>query len=347
MEANVNNPHDHFFRYVFTNPKEARVFLAHFLPADMVDLLELQNLELESGSYIDEKLREHLTDILYTVPLRSGKTASIYCLFEHKSAPESAIHLQILRYSYERWQADSRAKVDWRPIVAIVFYHGKAKWNVPLQFQDCFKNVDPLFRRYIPNFEYVLVDTSQYDDKMLRGVQSDSLQASLFLLKYIYDERLNSHLGDVMQPLVSVAQSEVLDLLWAMLTYMTSATDNVGEAELRTTLTDVFRETEEIMMTIAEKWRLEGEEIGIKKGEEIGIKKERQKTIVQILSSRFAPVSEDLQKQIERCDLEQLDELVNLALEADAIHEFVDQLDQWQESDEDSEADVETPVENE
>lgn len=336
MEANVNNPHDHFFRYIFTNPKEARAFLAHFLPPKMIQLLDLNQLVLESGSYIDEKLREHLTDILYTVPTRSGKRTNIYCLFEHKSTPESAIHLQILRYSYERWQADTKAKQEWQPIVAIVFYHGKATWKTPLKFQDCFKNVDPLFLRYIPNFEYVLVDTSQYGDEMLREVKSNSLQASLFLLKYIYDEHLSTHLDDVIQPLTQVSQAEVLDLLWAMLTYLTSAADNVSEAELRMTLTEAFRETEEIMMTIAEKWRLEGEELGIKKGEELGIKKGTQNTIVQILESRFGSVFVDLQQQLEQCSLEQLDELVNLALEAETLDEFAGKLDEWRESDAES-----------
>ena len=96
----INNAHDHYFRYVFSHPEDAREFLQHSLPPAMLEKIDLARLELQSGSYIDEKLREHLSDILYKVPLYSGQLASIYCLFEHKSWPETSIHLQILRYMY-------------------------------------------------------------------------------------------------------------------------------------------------------------------------------------------------------------------------------------------------------
>lgn len=38
MESQVNNPHDHFFRRTFAQPDDARAFLAHFLPKDVVEL---------------------------------------------------------------------------------------------------------------------------------------------------------------------------------------------------------------------------------------------------------------------------------------------------------------------
>lgn len=43
--------------------------------------------------------------------------------------------------------------------------------------------VDPLLRRYMPDFEYLLVDTSTVNDDTLRQVKSGTLQASLFLLR--------------------------------------------------------------------------------------------------------------------------------------------------------------------
>lgn len=318
MASKHKNSHDHFFRYNFSQPDKARVFLKHFLPAEMVNLLNLDALQLESGSYIDEKLREHLTDILYTVPLRSGESASIYCLFEHKSYPAPTIHLQILRYCYERWQADTQAGIDWRPIVAVVFYHGQRKWTVPTNFIDRFGNVDPLLQRYIPNFEYILIDTSQYSDDMLREIQSGSLQASLFLLKYIYDETLSNRLQDVIQPLATEEHEQILSHLWAMISYITTASEHVDEGELHTTLASVFRESEEIMSTIAEKWREEGHNEGLKEGKEEGTRN----TLRKLVQARFGSVSAEVISLIESCKLEQLDYMIDLALEAKTGDEF-------------------------
>ena len=326
METNINNPHDHFFRHTFSQPEDARAFLKHFLPPELQALLALDELELESGSYIDEKLREHLTDILYRVPLHSGEVASIYCLFEHKSYPEAAIHLQILRYSYERWQADTQAGVPWRPIVPIVFYHGQRAWNIPLRFGACFGEMDPLIQRYMPDFEYLLIDTNRYGDEVLRDVESGPLQASLFLLKYIYDKELSTHLGEIFQPLRTLAPDELLQRLWSVVSYITSATEHVQEERLRETLTDVFREAEGVMNTIADKWLQQGIEQGIEQGREQGIEQGALQMILRLLQTRFGVEPEEVQEMIGALNVEDLSVVIDLALDASNVDDFVERL---------------------
>ncbi len=161
-------------------------------------MLNLDALALEEGSYIDEQLRDHLTDVLYEIPLHSGKPASIYCLFEHKSNPAYEIHLQILRYMYERWQADKKAGISPRPILPLVFYHGTRKWTIPTEFIARFGAIDPVFHPYIPNFRYIFFNTAEHQDSDLRQMlSSGTLQASILLLKYIYDEALAERLPGI------------------------------------------------------------------------------------------------------------------------------------------------------
>ena len=148
------------------------------------------------------------------------------------------------------------------------------------------------------------------------------------------DEALREHLKDVIEPLKNAPKEQLLERLWSVVTYIASATEHVSEAELQTTLTDVFRESEEMMMTIAEKWRQEGEEIGIQKGEAIGIEKGREKgreegariMIVQLLKARFGPVSDELVALLETCEIAQLDALVNIGLEASSPEAFASDL---------------------
>lgn len=65
MDKPINNPHDSFFRFSFTRPDDARDFLLQVLPKEILTQRDLDGLDLKEGSYIDEQLRDHLTDVLY------------------------------------------------------------------------------------------------------------------------------------------------------------------------------------------------------------------------------------------------------------------------------------------
>ncbi|MBI3651164.1 MAG: Rpn family recombination-promoting nuclease/putative transposase, partial [Acidobacteria bacterium] len=94
----IHNPHDRFFKEVFSHPEAAAEFFAAFLPSHIVALLDLAKLEPIKDSFIDPSLQEHLSDLIYRVPLKRGNQAYIYALIEHKSAPDKWVAVQILRY---------------------------------------------------------------------------------------------------------------------------------------------------------------------------------------------------------------------------------------------------------
>ncbi|MEM7533580.1 MAG: Rpn family recombination-promoting nuclease/putative transposase [Chloroflexota bacterium] len=110
----------------------------------------------------------------------------MYFLFEHKSTAETDVLEQVLRYMTERWRVDQKNGKPLRPIIVVMVYHGEDDWPMPKSFVELFKDVDPVFHRFIPNFEYILFDTSDNDDgEILSQIASGSLQAALLLLKYI------------------------------------------------------------------------------------------------------------------------------------------------------------------
>ncbi len=85
--SEVSNPHDVFFKEVFSRTDVAVDFLAHYLPPEVVKALDLQSLELVKDSFVDPELQEHFSDLLYRIKLKRGGRAFIYLLLEHKSAP--------------------------------------------------------------------------------------------------------------------------------------------------------------------------------------------------------------------------------------------------------------------
>lgn len=210
--------------------------------------------------------------------------------------------------------------------MAVVFYHGKRKWTVPVRFSDRFEELAPLFLRYIPNFEYILIDTSQYSDEMLREIKSGSLQASLFLLKYIFDDALGSQLSKVLQPLTGIPQEELLDRLMAVINYIITATDKVDENEFQAMLTDVFRDAEDTMPTIAEKWFQQGEVKGHTEGHTEGRTEGALSTIVHLLRVRFGSISDGVLNTLKRFDMDRLEQVVALGLNAKSLDEFTERL---------------------
>ena len=100
----ISNPHDRYFREIFSDPVVAQDLLRNYLPSQVVESLDLTTLVLQKESFIDEDLRQHFTDLLYTVQQRNGAPAQVYILFEHKSYPDRLTSFQLLRYLVRIWE---------------------------------------------------------------------------------------------------------------------------------------------------------------------------------------------------------------------------------------------------
>ena len=97
--AELMNPHDRFFKDLLARPEAARDFLMHYLPAVVVALLDISDLEMAKDSFVDAELREYFSDLLFKVRTSEGGNAYLYVLFEHKSHPDAMVTFQLLRYN--------------------------------------------------------------------------------------------------------------------------------------------------------------------------------------------------------------------------------------------------------
>ena len=72
--------------------------------------MNLDTLQLETGSFVDADLREKFSDLLFSVELKSipadavSKQALVYFLFEHKSQSDPLTVLQMLSYMVRIWE---------------------------------------------------------------------------------------------------------------------------------------------------------------------------------------------------------------------------------------------------
>jgi hypothetical protein len=80
----IINPHDKFFKETFSIKKNVIDFLQGTFPPEILKKLDLSTLTQDNNSYIDEELKEHFSDIVYTCFCKD-KELRITLLFEHKS----------------------------------------------------------------------------------------------------------------------------------------------------------------------------------------------------------------------------------------------------------------------
>ena len=162
----ISNPHDKFFKEVFTRKATTEEFLRHYLPEDVVELLDLDSLEYTKDTFVDRHLKEYFSDLLLKLYLKDGSPGYVYILFEHKSYQEPLIAFHILRYIVKIWE--KKNEPGFPVIIPLVLYHGKTRWRVGLNFRDLFDSPEDI-ASYIPDFQYLLWDASGYSDEEIRG----------------------------------------------------------------------------------------------------------------------------------------------------------------------------------
>jgi len=197
MKDKLINTHDKFFKELFSKKKEVTEFIEKTIPIAIVSKLDLNTLELDSTEYIDEQLKQNFSDIVYNCQYGKEATIKLSFLFEHKSYPEKHPHFQILDYMLSIWKLQLKQKQKLTPIVPIIFYHGKQKWK-KLDFEKYFLNFDEDLLKYIPSFNYELIDITQFSDVEIQQIYSNiELKTSLLLLKNIFSDTFFEKLSTI------------------------------------------------------------------------------------------------------------------------------------------------------
>jgi predicted transposase/invertase (TIGR01784 family) len=331
MPEALTNPHDRFFKELFSRQEAAQDFLQNYLPLDIANLLDLASLTISKDSFIDPELQEHFSDLLYRVALHSGSETYIYLLFEHKSYPEPFIALQLLRYMVRIWDQSLKQRQALLPILPLVIYHGQATWKVALDFTALFELPPPL-QPFVPTYRYWLCDLSRYSDEAIKG--EVTLQVGLLLLKYILRDDLRQHLGQILGLIWELAEQDTgLEYLKTILRYLSGGTDKLTAIELEQIVTAAFSEGEGLMPTIAEQWveqgRTEGLKQGLEQGLEQGLRKGREEgreaalaLLRRFLAFRFSVPLNQFDDEFQSLDLAAVTQLSDAAFGVETLAEF-------------------------
>ncbi len=269
MDKNLIYSHDKFFKELFSKREEVSEFVSKTLPKQLVEKLNLEKLELDKTEYIDKKLKTSFSDIVYNCVYGKDTKIKITLLFEHKSYPESYPHFQLLGYMLNIWQTQINQKQNLTPIIPIIFYHGERKWTQkPLE--KYFENLDETLQKFIPEFDYQLIDTSTYTDQQIKELfESLELQIGLLIMKNIYNEqKILQEISEIFAGINQILQTEkgeqFFDTIISYLFYATELETSKIVEKMRT----ISPKAGEKFVSTAMRLQMKGEKQGIVKGVE-------------------------------------------------------------------------------
>ena len=242
--AELNTPHDNFFKRLFGDLAVASDFMLNYLPPELLAQVELETLQIERESFVDPELRESFSDLLFRVRAKTGSAVFIYLLLEHKSAPDPWVAFQLLRYIVQFWEQRRRQGAAKLPLVIpIVFYHGQEGWHVPRQLSALLETADlQAVLKYAPDFEYCLRDVSLRGGAEIKG--QPKLRAGLQLMRYIFSAELAQRLPEIFRNLRGLTTADALEFMRSLLAYVSNAGRKLKQGEVHKAMQEVFAKDE-------------------------------------------------------------------------------------------------------
>nr|VFK61618.1 MAG: conserved hypothetical protein (putative transposase or invertase) [Candidatus Kentron sp. UNK]VFK70450.1 MAG: conserved hypothetical protein (putative transposase or invertase) [Candidatus Kentron sp. UNK] len=334
MTNDIAYPHDHFLKEMLSYPEIAGALLRERLPRAVVKFLSHKPPKLVPDSFVDEALREHLSDRLFEVETIGGKTAFLYVLVEHKSTPDSKIGWQLLRYLLEILKQWEKKNPNWRQLPAVVpfvFYHGAEEWKIPNEFLHLV-NFEESWRPYLLDFRFPVLDLGAIPNLELS--KDCRLRARLLAMKYA--TRKTEQMA-VKGSLIEALRNAPKDL-YPIIRYLI-AVYRYNEQTLREIIQEVRPKEESKMMSqfaediksqfaqdiekaVRQKVLQEGRQEGLLEGEAKGEAKGEVKLLLRILPRRFGPLPIEISERIHGADASTIETWADRVWDAKSLEDI-------------------------
>ncbi len=269
METNLENtsihqPHDKMVKRLLSNPEAAKDILSLYLPKEVLDIADLNYLEMQKDSFIDDEHRMYAVDILYKTKFQNEE-GYIWVLLEHQRKSDFWMPVRIFKYIAIIWDHLRKSdKSDSIPLVyPLVVYNGDQPYSHSLALNDLIK---PDASKEIFNTLFTkpfsLVDLAEIKDETLRNQAQNHVKgiALLMALKHVFDRNLQAFFDQTLINLLKQLDQagdtdEVVDVLY----YLLKESEFLDAEQFWSVLHREFSSNvEDKMMTIADKLEEKG-----------------------------------------------------------------------------------------
>lgn len=276
----IQNPHDKFFKKTFGDVAVAKDFLNNYLPQKLMGIIDIETLEPQKDSYIDEELKEGFSDLLFRANINK-REGYLYLLFEHKSYPSRDVAFQLLKYTVKVWDTKIGETGQLPIIIPLVVYHGKEGWNIKPTLGEMILGYDELpqdIRALVPSYQYLLFDLSRFTNEEIKGAVITRI--TVMIMRDIQRKGIGAIWEIILEAVALLQELEDketgLEYFEILMRYVFSARPDFSKDDLYELVKKIettYPEGSEKVMTLAQAFREEGKEEGIIKGMERGIEK--------------------------------------------------------------------------
>lgn len=302
---NQNNPHDRFFKELFSSIEVIESFIKQYLPQNILNKLNLATIEITKDTYVDKELKEHFSDILYRVQFYS-RNSFLYLLFEHKSYLDRWTGFQLLRNMVKIWELylKQNKRVRVLPvIIPIVIYHGMKPWSSEHQFTSLFEPETDT-AQYIPYFksEFLNLSTTP-DDKIDGGLL---LRVAFLAQKYIRHPDLYTKIDKIFELIEEVSpKAKAIEYVDVLLRYFDAAVSKNKE-KLEQKVEQVLKNRGDVMLPILEKRFKDGKVKGRAEGRAEGREEEKKDVAEKMIKEGM---DDSLISKITGLSMEQIEKI--------------------------------------
>jgi predicted transposase YdaD len=273
----ITNAHDQFFRTAMADKRVARDFLMAWLPADLCQNVDFEQLEIQPRSHINDIRKESAVDVLFKTAIE-GHEAFIYLLLEHQSTPDQLMPFRMLKYVCniidQHLKTHDTKKIPLiyplviyplviyplviYPLVIypLVIYHGKRKYPFSTDLKDLIDAPPSLTDRYFLK-PFQLIDLGQIDDEILKQHAWSGIME--FALKHIFARDILPWLKDIADKLHQLDNAGGRDFIAIVLQYLLERGElSDKDAFFKLIDTQISHEVGEKIMSLAEQLKEEG-----------------------------------------------------------------------------------------
>lgn len=253
----INNAHDQFFRTAMADKRVARDFLMAWLPGELCQRFDFDQLEIQPRSHINDVRQESAVDVLFKTMIE-GHEAYIYLLLEHQSTPDPLMPFRMLKYMCNiidhHLKTHGGKKIPL--IYPLVIYHGKRKYPFSTDLNDLVDAPPSLIDRYFLK-PFQLIDLGQIDDETLKQHAWSGVME--FALKHIFARDILPFLKDIADTLHQLDNAGGRDFIAIVLQYLLERGElSDKEAFFKLIDTQISHEVGEKIMSLAEQLKEEG-----------------------------------------------------------------------------------------
>ncbi|MFY9342955.1 MAG: Rpn family recombination-promoting nuclease/putative transposase [Planctomycetota bacterium] len=318
LDQALRRPHDTLFRGVFSHPARAAELLRASLPPEAVAAIRWRQLRPVPGSFVDERLREHITDMLFAAPLRHG-IAHLYTVYEHRRRHYRRIALQVHRYVTQHLtnQADLQPRARWLPpVLPFVIHQGPRRFRAPDALSQLIdqRGLPEVLRRHQPELRLFVFDLQAHD---LHGLGLSPLaRLPLLHLQQVADRPDTGRLlEDWRQPLRELmAAPGGLPVFNRLVSYVAIVSNEDGQT-LKRAYGRIHHHAEARYMTVAEQL--------IQEGVTKGAIEERRRLLRLLLTERFGDLPRAVERRLAAAKARDLDRWVKRLLVAGSLGEVL------------------------